>query len=164
MAIFLQNILSISLNIYTGISSPVIYPDCLHLEVHPQGRTQVRHEDALKQPLNRNTETGEAQYLGDSVDERSFPDCGVTSEHHLGSRGQFLCEESSLTLYVLSGGPVGSRSLSFPLSSSLSLNTPRPWPCLVMLACSGMTRVRDLVLLLLPNTEPSPSTCSHANN
>ena len=39
------------------------------------------------------------------------------------------------------------------------LKTPRPWPCLAMLACSGMTRVRDLVLLRLPNTEePSPST------
>ena len=46
---------------------PVVHPDRLHLEVHPQGRAQVGHEHPL----------------GDPVDERGLPNGGVPGEHHL---------------------------------------------------------------------------------
>ena len=45
----------------------VVHPDCLNLEVHPQGRAQVGHEHPL----------------GDPVNERGLPHGGVTGEHHL---------------------------------------------------------------------------------
>ena len=108
---------------------PVVHPDRLHLEVHPQGRAQVGHEHPL----------------GDPVDEGGLPHGGVPGEHHLVGPvrrpgGLKVPKLAALLLSV-----AGIVEYNIHKNNFIYLKTPAP-----KLEFSGITRVRDFVLLLLP--------------